>query len=169
MVPYYFTQQAEISWVSYPSLVNIRHKELKNNNGMYWLTIFFLQNLCSDKHFCFTQLLGSFPYTHTIAKSKQKEYKTQNVYEIRQLATMKQILLYDFIWPVRQCWWGYQKTFPSAVLLWLCLASLLSIELCYKTQRSDFSLKASNDLTKVFSRVGIEIPSGQFDIGLLLQ
>lgn len=59
--------------------------------------------------------------------------------------------------------------FPSAVLLWLCLASLLSVVLCYKAQRSDFSLKASNDLTKVFSGVGIEIPPGYFDIALLLQ
>lgn len=50
--------------------------------------------------------------------------------------------------------------FPSAVLLWLCLASLLSVALYYKAQRSDFSLKASNDLTKVFSGVGIDIPPG---------
>lgn len=50
--------------------------------------------------------------------------------------------------------------FPSTVLLWLCLASLLSAALCYKAQRPDFSLKDSNDLTKVFSRVAIEIPPG---------
>lgn len=55
---------------------------------------------------------------------------------------------------------GLPEAVSLWILLWLCLDSLLPVALCYKAQRSDFFLKASNDLTKVFSGVGMEIPPG---------